>query len=207
PKYPPALPPRNPQPRPPNPPNPLFRPLYANDIMFGGGGNDAMHGGAGDDAVSGAEAMAGTNAANSAFTNNYNDAGARIASHLQSDFAHPLNPGNPLGYQTGGAHATKIALYDANDPLRTIRLTAAGNLDKTGTGDQWFLNFDQNDGITDAYWVQGTTYTGKKSDGDDHMFGDLGNDWMVGGSGRDVMFSGWGDDLLNLDDDLTGGGT
>src|SRR5262249_1520973 len=206
-KYTADLTPQNLQPSAPNPPNPLFRPLYANDIMFGGGGNDAIHSGAGDDAISGAEALAGTNAANSAFTNNYNDAGARIASHLQSDFAHPLNPGNPLGYQTAGANATKFDLYDANDPLRTIRLTAAGNLDKTGTGDQWILNFDQTDGITDTYWVQGTSYPGKPSDGDDHIFGDLGNDWLVGGTGRDVMFSGWGDDILNLDDDLTSGGT
>src|SRR5262249_6938212 len=95
-KYTADLTPQNLQPSQPTPPNALFRPLYANDIIFGGGGNDAIHGGAGDDAISGAEALL------AAFTNNYNDAGARIASHLQSDFAHPLNPGNPLGYQMAG---------------------------------------------------------------------------------------------------------
>src|SRR5262249_38089277 len=207
PKYPPALPPRNPQPRPPNPPNPLFRPLYANDIMFGGGGNDAIHSGAGDDAISGAESLAGTNAANSAFTNNYNDAGARIASHLESDFAHPLNPGNPLGYQTAGANATKFDLYDPNDPLRTILLTGTGTLSKTGTGDNWLLNFDETEGLNDNYWYVGTKYPSIKTDGNDHIFADLGNDWVVGGSGRDVMYGGWGDDLINLDDNLNSAGS
>src|SRR5262249_58963977 len=43
-KYTVDLTPQNLQPSAPNPPNPLFRPLYANDIMYGGGGNDAMHG-------------------------------------------------------------------------------------------------------------------------------------------------------------------
>ena len=39
------------------------------------------------------------------------------------------------------------------------------------------------------------------SDGNDRIFGDLGNDWLVGGTGRDNMYGGWGDDLLNADDD------
>ncbi len=207
-KYTVDLTPQNLQPNAPNPPDPLFRPLYANDIMYGGGGNDSMHGGAGDDAFSGAEALAGTSAANRSFTNNYSNTGTKIASHLESDFAHPFNPGNPLGYQTGGANATKFDLYDANDPLRTIRLTATGTLSKTGSGDNWILNFDETEGLTDTYWIQGqSTYAGVKSDGDDRVFGDLGNDWMVGGTGRDVMFGGWGDDLLNMDDNLNSPGS
>src|SRR5262249_24208675 len=44
------------------------------------------------------------------------------------------------------------------------------------------------------------------TDGDDHIFGDLGNDWAVGGTGRDVMYGGWGDDLLNADDNLNSNG-
>jgi hypothetical protein len=40
-----------------------------------------------------------------------------------------------------------------------------------------------------------------QSDGDDRLFGDLGNDWLVGGTGRDHLYGGWGDDLLNADDD------
>src|SRR5262249_30355630 len=67
---------------------------------------------------------------------------------------------------------------------------------------------NQNEGPNDTFWIQGqTTYPGVKTDGDDHIFGDLGNDWVVGGTGRDVLFSGWGDDLLNLDDNLNSTGT
>ena len=40
-----------------------------------------------------------------------------------SDYDHPFNPGNVLGYQTTGANATKFALYDAANGLRKILLT------------------------------------------------------------------------------------
>jgi len=42
-----------------------------------------------------------------------------------------------------------------------------------------------------------------EQDGDDHIFGDLGNDWIVGGTGSDRMYGGFGDDLINADDDLS----
>ena len=35
-----------------------------------------------------------------------------------------------------------------------------------------------------------------KSDGDDVIFGDLGNDWLVGGTGKDTLWGGCGNDLL-----------
>jgi hypothetical protein len=38
------------------------------------------------------------------------------------------------------------------------------------------------------------------TDGDDVIFGDLGNDWLVGGTGRDHLYGGYGADLLNVDD-------
>jgi hypothetical protein len=38
------------------------------------------------------------------------------------------------------------------------------------------------------------------TDGDDHLFADLGNDWANGGTGRDVVYGGWGDDMMNMDD-------
>ena len=37
--------------------DPLFRPLYADDLIYGGLGSDFLHGGSGDDAISGAEAL------------------------------------------------------------------------------------------------------------------------------------------------------
>ncbi|TCK07577.1 LEPR-XLL domain-containing protein [Marinobacterium mangrovicola] len=44
------------------------------------------------------------------------------------------------------------------------------------------------------------------SDGNDRLFGDLGNDWIVGGTGQDRMYGGFGNDLLNADDDLSTNG-
>src|SRR5207237_9510176 len=102
-------------------------------------------------------------------------------------------PGDVLGYSPT---TTKFDLYDANDPLRKILLTATGTLSKTGSGDNWILNFDQTEGPIDTYWVQNQTttppYPGVATDGNDHIFGDLGNDWGVGGTGRDVLWGGWG---------------
>ena len=177
--------------------NVLFRPKYANDIIYGGLGNDSIHGGAGDDAISGAEA-----AVLSYATNYDNATGAQIGTVTESDFSHPFNPGNPLGYNPS---TTKFALYDANDSLREVLLTPTGTLSKTGTGLNWILNFDATEGPKDTHWVTGTN--GKPTDGDDRIFGDLGNDWAVGGTGRDQIYGGWGDDLLNADDDLTTNGT
>ena len=77
--------------------------------------------------------------------------GARIGGVIQSDYAHPVNPGNALGYNPT---TTMFALYDANDPLRKILLNADGTLSKTGTGLEWALNF--NDTVT----YRGMMFTG-----------------------------------------------
>src|SRR4029077_4484988 len=179
-------------------PNVLFRPKFANDIIYGGLGNDSIHGGAGDEAISGAEALPVS------YTTNYDANGVQIGTVTESDFFHPFNPGNPLGYNPT---TTKFALYDANDPLRKILLTPAGALSKTGTGLDWILNFDATQGPVDTKWIAGqTTYAGVPTDGDDRIFGDLGNDGAVGGPGRAQVFGGWGDHLINPDDVLTTNG-
>jgi Ca2+-binding RTX toxin-like protein len=178
-----------------NSPNLQFRPLYANDIIYGGLGHDGIHSGAGDDAISGGEAPA------ESYTNNYNQAGQKLnATPIRSDFFHPVNPGNVLGYNPV---TTKFDLYDATDTFRKILLTPTGTLSKTGTGLNWILNFShENTDPVDTFWIQGTAYPGARTDGDDHIFADLGNDWLVGGTGRDSLWAGWGDDLLNADDNL-----
>jgi len=196
------------------------RPRYADDIVFGGLGNDAIHGGAGDDAISGAEAEPVS------YTNNYDVAsnlvdinGAACPSGcapIRSDWNHPLNPGNVLGYNPtpvgqGGApgshgNATQFALYDMNDPLRKVMLNADGsackNADMTTCGFEWLLNFSATEGPQDTEWAAGTSYPNMPTDGNDIAFGDLGNDWLAGGTGRDQLFGGWGDDLLNENDTL-----
>jgi hypothetical protein len=63
----------------------------------------------------------------------------------------------------------------------------------------FILNFDH---------TEGAPVDTVNTDGDDVIFGDLGNDWLVGGTGRDHMYGGRGCDLLNADDNLdTAGGT
>src|SRR2546427_8908194 len=118
------------------------RPLYANDVIYGGLGNDALHGGAGD-AISGAEAPI------LSYVNSYAQAGTKLnGPPIESDYTHPVKPGNVLGYNPT---TTKFALYDANDAFRKIQLTATGTLSKTGTGLEWALNFDFGEGPTDTF--------------------------------------------------------
>jgi Ca2+-binding RTX toxin-like protein len=203
-------------------PNTNFRPLYANDIIYGGLGNDSIHSGAGDDAILGGEAPGIP-----AYVTNYDQNGNLVKvnnnSVTESDFAHPFNPGNPLGFKSTETNPTqlskdmgKFALYDAtsdphllSDPLRKIMLKMDGTLSKTGNEPgpnnlTWFLDFNANEGPNDGFWVP---TGGVPTDGDDRIFGDLGNDWVVGGTGRDAMFPGWGNDLVNADDNLeTNGG-
>ena len=203
-------------------PNTQFRPLYANDIIYGGLGNDSIHSGAGDDAILGGEAPGIP-----AYVTNYDQNGVLVKvnnnSVTESDFAHPFNPGNPLGFKStvvGTPTQTSkdlgiFALYDTNggekgksDALRKIMLTTGGTLSKTGNEPgannlTWFLLDFANEGPPDTFWV---TTGGVPTDGDDRIFGDLGNDWIVGGTGRDMMFPGWGNDLVNADDNLESNG-
>ena len=192
--------------------DPYYRPPLgvANDVIYGGLGNDSIHGGAGDDAISGAEAPI------QSYTNNYDQNGILLQADLRSDYYHPLDPGNVLGYDptTGKRTGTTFALYDANDPLREILLTPGTGTLYKGPIDpslqnsstlgyhDWLLNFDYTEGPLDSHWFVGSAYPAVPTDGNDMIFGDLQNDWVVGGTGRDIAFLGWGDDQANMDDRL-----
>jgi hypothetical protein len=190
----------------PQPTTTMASPRYANDVLYGGLGNDAIHGGAGDDAISGAEAP------DTSYTAVYNGSLAPIGV-AESDFGHPFNTGNVLGYSDA---TTYQAQYLPGDPFRKITLNADGTNNTTsstsGGSYDWLLNFTSTEGV----FVPGgtppkgpgnvTTYPSANSDGNDILFGDLGNDWLVGGTGRDQMFGGWGNDYLNADDVLNTGG-
>ena len=104
-----------------------------------------------------------------------------------------------------------FALYNAADPLRKIMLTTDGLL----VQGRAFAEPDQFQLVprlqyqrgSDRYVLGRRHLTAQATDGDDRIFGDLGNDWIVGGTGRDTMFAGWGNDLVNADDNLeTNGG-
>jgi Ca2+-binding RTX toxin-like protein len=171
------------------------------DIIFGGLGGDFLHGGSGDDAISGAEALT------AGYIQVYSN--GAVIGLARSDFGRPYNPGDALNFNDldlDGQHpktrAGEFALYDEYNPRRIILLNDNGtaNTSTVPTGKQYFLNFVTNEGVV----ASSTTYGNKNSDGDDAIFGDLGNDWIVGGTGKDTMYGGFGNDLLNADDDLIG---
>jgi hypothetical protein len=113
-------------------------------------------------------------------------------------------------YDGTSATSTKIAefaYYDENAPRRTIKLdpvTGAALLNSTATARDFLLNFNANEGPQDTRWLSAAAGSAPRAtDGDDKIFGDLGNDWIVGGTGRDHAYGGYGDDLINMDDDPT----
>jgi len=125
----------------------------------------------------------------------------------------------------------EFVLYDEYDPLRAILFNAGGQTwgctswtpsGHTCTGStplaqfpyQFFLNNEDKFGdilakVCVAVDNQGNctqfVYNTQPTDGDDAIFGDLGNDWMVGGTGMDTLWGGWGNDLLQTDDNLHNG--
>jgi Ca2+-binding RTX toxin-like protein len=153
-------------------------PGYADDIIYGGWGDDSLHGGPGDDAMSGAEA-------------------------LPEYYESPSNDGNVLRF--GEEKAGEFAAYDEYDPWRKILVDDEGVFTIDDQGVEFLLNFDHEDTDADGYEPLDTHSTDSgydpvMTDGDDVIFGDLGNDWLVGGTGKDHLYGGYGSDLLNADD-------
>jgi hypothetical protein len=190
---------------------------YNDDIIYGGLGNDWLHGGSGDDAISGAEALWGGDTASKSYTQTQ-DVNLNLTGIAETDYSHPFNPGdalrfNPIDPNSKHPHIAgrtgEFALYDENNPMREVLLNPDGTLSQTGSGLQFFLNFNQDDGVfipggtAQQNGNQTVTYGPVHSDGNDNIFGDNGNDWIVGGTGRDHMYGGWGNDLLDADDNLT----
>ena len=115
------------------------------------------------------------------------------AEALPQYYDKPFNPGNVLRYSlvTG-----EFAEYDEFEPLIEI-VYSTDAPPGYAVGAPFLLNFDHTEGPV----LSSETWGDVNSDGDDKIFGDLGNDWLVGGSGRDNLYGGWGNDLLNADDD------
>jgi hypothetical protein len=198
---------------------PLYDANNSDDVIFGGWDNDFLHGASGDDAIGGNEALI------TSYIQMYGT-GAQCQQQVncaiglvQTDFFHPFNPGDVLHFGadsntwkvTHKGRGGEFLLYDEYDPRRAILFNADGSVWKTGaapTAYQYFLNFDATDGrVTALGCVQPTNQgcalmASVNTDGDDAIFGDLGNDWMVGGTGKDTIWAGWGNDLSNADDDL-----
>ncbi len=70
-----------------------FSPEFGHNIIYGGWGNGVIHGGPGDSAIDGAEAPAVS------YLDNWDMQGNQLnTAAIESDFYHPVNPGNPAGY-------------------------------------------------------------------------------------------------------------
>jgi len=143
--------------------------------------------------------------------------------HFGAD-TNPWHANNHIASRLG-----EFLLYNEYDPRRAILFNPDGTVwrceDTTHgghlcsdfggappTGNQYFLNWTHVEGITTygcgAFAPNGTCLAlnvPRQSDGDDTIFGDLGNDWLVGGTGKDTLWGGWGNDLLNADDNLAAG--
>jgi|GEM_PF-6918000 len=182
-------------------------PHQSDDIIFGGIGNDTVHGGSGDDAISGGEALP------LSYLQTYNVTG-NLTGVAESDWYQPYNPGNALRFNPidpSGTHSPRqvgrtgqFALYDEFDPRRKVLLNSDGTANKTGTGLPWFLDLNANDGPLDPrYPASANIHT----DGNDNLFGDLGNNWIVAGTGQNDLFGGFGNDLLDArsSQDINGG--
>ncbi|WP_283806368.1 LEPR-XLL domain-containing protein [Bradyrhizobium sp. cf659] len=178
--------------------DPLFDPLQADDVIYGGWGNDFLHGGWGDDAMSGAEALA-------------------------NFYSQPVNPGNVLNYDSATG---EFALYDEYHPMSYIdgfllnfsategpQLAGKGTVSTT---DDFFTDGDDRIfGDHGNDWLVGgtgrdTTYGGWGDDlinADDNQ-GTVGSlnltpdthasyeDRAYGGAGRDVLIGNTGGDRL-----------
>jgi Ca2+-binding RTX toxin-like protein len=145
--------------------NMTYRPSNSDDIIYGGLANDFLHGGAGDDPVSGAKALV-ESCIGYFEPNNCDPVGVE-----RSDYMRPFNPGNALAY--GGRYAGEFGAYQ--EVASTVRIVLPGNR-------LYFSDLDAGEGP-----AAGTNGAGASvySDGNDRLFGDLGNRWIVGGTGKD----------------------
>ncbi len=158
---------------------PVYSPIYGHNIIYGGWGNGVVHGGPGNSAISGAEAPTLGYADN--FNMYGNETQAQYLSSgngdtvvtdyvlnkapIETDFFHPVNPGNADGYmpnsdppngnQGRGYNIGKSLYFNAEDPRRQVLLFPTV-IDPTVT----------SDGLTapgynplDCEWAAGATST------------------------------------------------
>jgi hypothetical protein len=192
-----------------------YQPRFGHNIIYGGWGNGVIHGGPGQSAISGADAPMGIDAGSVGYTDNFNMKGSPIGAPVESDWSHPFNPGNPMGFNTA---TSELSYFNTANPRQQIFVSTnpASGVDCAGpastTCRPWFLDANYNPETDaamplDTTWYQSATTLGicpagaclqEPVTGDKAIFGDLGNDWIVGGMGRVRVYGGWGNDVIDL---------
>ncbi|MGH7763837.1 MAG: hypothetical protein ACREOM_05405, partial [Candidatus Dormibacteraceae bacterium] len=194
-----------------------YQPYFGPNVIYGGCGGGVIHGGPCQSALSGAEAPV------LGYANNYNLNGDPLnvapyaTTPFETDWYHPFNPGNPMGYVPQNAilhgnanRATlmgKASYFNPEFPRLKVMLNADGSNCVWAAGQtsdscayNFFLNFDPKDASLplDTKWYPGTGHPQIPVTGDKAIFGDLGNDYIVGGMGRVRVYGGWGNDTIDL---------
>ncbi|HEY5224284.1 MAG TPA: hypothetical protein VIJ18_14705 [Microbacteriaceae bacterium] len=186
-----------------------YQPRFGHNIIYGGWGGGVIHAGPGQSAVSGAEAP------ELGYADNFDMSGNAInATPYETDWYHPFNPGNPMGWHpladNGNGNAAralmagKASYFDPEDPRREIFLNAVVSNTALASGFNpldckwapgqtpaaagclpWFLTFDP----TDAGMPLDTTwYPGT---GDPQM-PTTGDKAIFGDLGNDWIVAGMG---------------
>ncbi len=165
-------------------------PLFADDVIFGGLDDDFLHGGSGDDAIGGHESLP------ESYIQLFVE--GEVAGLVRTDFTRPWNPGNILMFMDGDPHwneptpvrarTGEFYLYDEYDPRRVILFKDDGEVwkgdDSPDAYKHYFLNARDNEGAlfngATEFEPNGdpieTSFVETESDGNDRIFGDMGND-------------------------------
>ncbi|MHC4396737.1 MAG: hypothetical protein ACYS1A_13895 [Planctomycetota bacterium] len=149
---------------------------YAHNLFEPANADDIIYGGWGGDFLHGCDG----------------DDAVSGAEALPVFYDVPANNGNILRF--GEERDGEFAAYNEYHPRQKVRVNDSGVFTGNTSGSEFLLNFDHQEGHLDEYLSEVPT------DGDDVIFGDLGNDWLVGGTGKDHLYGGYGSDLLNADD-------
>jgi Ca2+-binding RTX toxin-like protein/phage tail sheath gpL-like len=151
---------------------------YAHELFTPLYANDIIYGGWGGDFLHGCDG----------------DDAVSGAEALAMFYDMPFNNDNVLRF--GEVRIGEFAAYDEYDPWHKVFVDENGVFTDEAAGIDFVLNFNHDEGSLDTRFDP----EGTLSDGDDVIFGDLGNDWLVGGTGKDHLYGGYGTDLLNADD-------
>jgi Ca2+-binding RTX toxin-like protein len=187
--------------------------MRGDDVLFGEAGDDDLIGGHGNDWISGGTGQDGILGDDGRIFTSRNGTAEPlygIAATTPETLSSPSGSLQPQIHVDGELKksaqlAPPGADGDGNDVLYG------------GLGSDWLHGGGGDDAMSGAEALPALyaapVHTGDPSvllafdgeaDGDDRLFGGLGNDWLVGGAGSDHLYGGLGDDVLDAGGDGAG---